>query len=84
MPREYGTIPLHILKTVARNWKHRPIKFEVVNCHSWLHQDRFGHKEWIISLNIDSKDTFALRKDLGLKNDPDYHPHVTILECSKK
>ena len=84
MPREYGTVDLKILKIVEKKWRGVPIKFEVVNCRSWLHEDRFGRREWIISLTIESKDTLALRKDLGLDRDQDYHPHITILECLKR
>ena len=79
LPGEYNSVDQKILEKVRGKWKDTPIKFEVTNCSAYFHQDRFGQKEWVICLKISSKDVFALRKDLELKNE-DYHPHITILE----
>ena len=80
MKPEYGTVPEKVLNRVSEKWKKRPIRFEVVGCKSWFHEDRYGRKVWIICLNVDSLDIHELRLDLGLNYSEIFNPHITILE----
>ena len=78
MPREYDLIP--IMKKVENTWRDKAIQFEISGCRVLWHEDRTGAKMWLLLFKIKSDAIFDLRKDLGLPLDPDFVPHITILE----
>ena len=68
------------LRKVFNNWKNRIVKFEVDGFDLKWHEDRTGAKLWLVCLRIVSLDLHHLRRDLGLKIDPEYFPHIAVLE----
>ena len=79
IPREYGSIDESVLNCVKNKWKDRQIRFNVIDCSAYLHEDKFHQKAWIICLKISSRHIDELRADLGLY-DLSYNSHISILE----
>ena len=79
IPREYGSVDASLLNHVQNKWKDRKVRFNVIDCNTYLHEDKFGQKAWIICLKVSSRQIAELRSDLGLY-DLHYNSHVSILE----
>ena len=80
MPSEYHSVSQRTLLNTFNNWKDRIVKFEISGCKMVWHEDKSGAKMWILCFKIVSKDIDQLRKDLGLKENPNFEPHISALE----
>ena len=83
IPREYGSADVSVLNHVQHKWEARKVQFNIIDCSTYLHEDKFGQKAWIICLNVSSRQIAELRSDLGLF-DLDYNSHVSVLEYEIK
>ena len=84
MPREYNTVNSYFLQKAQEIWVNKYIKFSIVGCELFYHEDEYGSKEWLLCLKLNSMDILQLRRDLGLEDDDTYNPHHTVLEYNAK
>ena len=80
MPREYNTVDLYRLQKAEQKWVKKYVKFSIVGCELFYHEDDYGNQEWLLCFKLNSKDILQLRRDLGLEIDASYNPHHTVLE----
>ena len=84
MPREYNTVNWYFLEKAQEKWVKKYVKFSVVGCELFFHEDSYGNKEWLLCFTLNSMDILQLRMDLGLEMDVTYNPHHTVLEYNAK
>ena len=80
MQHEKSKIKWKTLRKVYRKWKNVPISFKITGIRIFWHEDQTGAKMWVLCFQVFSWQIFQLRKELNVKRNVQYNPHMTILE----